>query len=326
MIKYTEKKKRNQEFAPFIAPHVSGNTLRRVCECGSWIEMYADESKEKKKVRQANFCKNRFCPVCAWRQAQKDALKIGILMDYLAREREYAFIMVTLTAPNVAGEDLRDEITRYNRAFKNLVDREDIVRMNRGYIRKLEITYNTERKDYHPHFHCIFAVSKKYFKDRSYLSQAKWLAMWRNVMKDEAITQVDVRRVKLAAADGRDGRCVEDIIRTSKQKAVNEVAKYAAKDSDYTRNHKVFDVFYKALKGRQVLTFNGAFKEVNAMFKAGELDEYIVRDETKYKYMILYRWGNGEYIEKGCRELDEKERSQVNGQLVDMDEGVDVDG
>jgi hypothetical protein len=103
--------------------------------------------------------------------------------------------------------------------------------------------------------------------------------------------------------------------------AVNEIAKYAAKDSDYTVNARVFDTFYKALKGRQVLTFNGVFKEANAMYKAGELNAYISRDSTEYCYILLYQWGNGEYIERSCRELTEDERQMINGQLL---EGVEL--
>lgn len=292
----SKKKKKNQAVTLLITPHVSKNTRRRVDECGNWVEMLADENKDKLKVHQANFCKNRFCPVCAWRQAEKDALKIGVIMDYLANEFGYVFIMVTLTAPNVTGETLPGKITQYNQAFKNLCKREEIMCLNRGYVRKLEVTYNPERDDYHPHFHCIFAVNKSYFTDRTYVSQEKWLNLWRDVMNDQSITQVDVRRIKMVAADGELG---------NKNRAVNEVSKYAAKDSDYTLNKGVFDIFYRALKGRQILTFNGAFKEANAMFKVGALDKYITQDNTKYFFLLLYHWGNGEYIEKSCRLLNE---------------------
>ena len=34
--------------------------------------------------------------------------------------------------------------------------------------RKLEITYNKERDDYHPHFHVLITVNKSYFTDKDY--------------------------------------------------------------------------------------------------------------------------------------------------------------
>jgi plasmid rolling circle replication initiator protein Rep len=128
-----------------------------------------------------------------------------------------------------------------------------------GYIRKLEITYNAERNDYHPHFHVVFAVNKSYFKKADYIKQETWLNEWRDVMNDQSITQVDVRKVK----------------KSDNAREVYEIAKYAAKDSDYTRNQEVFDVFYKVLKGRQIVTYNGLFADANTLFKDDELQEYI---------------------------------------------------
>lgn len=45
------------------------------------------------------------------------------------------------------------------------------------------------------------------------------------------------------------------------EKAVQEVAKYSAKDFELTESQEVFDTFYHAMKGRQLITFNGVFKE-----------------------------------------------------------------
>jgi plasmid rolling circle replication initiator protein Rep len=320
---------------------------KRIGDCGKWVHIVADTSKEKQKVHKANNCENRFCPICAWKQAQEDAMKIAVMMDYLTSEHGLEYIMVTLTAPNVSGDSLSDEITRFNKGFNVLCKRDEIMRMNRGCVRKLEITYDANpdithemwfgdkdkhikaRKEYykrrglkirdknpnydtyHTHFHCLFAVNKSYFTSRDYVKQETWLGLWRGVMGDASITQVDVRRVKVSvgsdvAADGREGKTI------SKGSAANEAAKYAAKDTDYMVSEAVFDTFYNALKGRQVLTYSGMFKDANAKYKDKELEEYKRRDATEYCYMLLYSWGNGEYIEKNCRELNEEEKMMMN--------------
>jgi diadenosine tetraphosphate (Ap4A) HIT family hydrolase len=63
---------------------------------------------------------------------------------------------VTLTAPNVAGSALADEVARYLTAFSNIVR---IVREKQRIrfraLRKLECTYNSTSNTYHPHFHVI---------------------------------------------------------------------------------------------------------------------------------------------------------------------------
>src|SRR5699024_11841903 len=73
------------------------------------------------------------------------------------------FIFLTLTAPNVPADELNDEIKHYNQSFQRLMQRKEVKQIVKGYARKLEITYNEEHDDYHPHFHVLIAVDKNYF-------------------------------------------------------------------------------------------------------------------------------------------------------------------
>ena len=74
MEKYTEKKQRNQVFQKFIKRHIGENQMDLVQDCNTFLSFVADKTLEKQKLYKANSCKNRFCPVCAWRKARKDAL------------------------------------------------------------------------------------------------------------------------------------------------------------------------------------------------------------------------------------------------------------
>ena len=302
MDKYTDKKKRNQDLTNYISKHLSENNLRLIEECGTYLEFYADKSLEVKKLSKANFCKNRFCPLCSWRKARRDAFTISILMEYLKQEHNLDFIMLTLTAPNVVAEELKDEITRYNKCFRFLTRRKEFKALSKGYVRKLEVTYNAERDDFHPHFHIIIAVKKSYFTSKEYLSKKRWLALWREVMKDDTITQVDVRKVN-----------------TNDTKAISEIAKYSAKDTDYMTSDVVFDAFYKALKGRQLITYADAFKNALTLFKQGALDKYKEIDMTEYVYSLVYDWNKSyaNYILYEMRELSEKEISEINKKTIE---------
>ena len=299
LSKCNRKKVKVQELVKFGKKHMTEKTQERIMNCGNWLEFKADEEIKKIKLNRAIFCENRFCPMCAWRRAVKDALKIGVMMEYIEAEHGKAYIMVTLTAPNVGADELREEITRYNKAFHDLLKRDEIKNMNQGHVRKLEITHNRDRNDYHPHFHCIFAVNKSYFKSRAYISQEKWLRLWREAMRDESITQVDVRKVKNEIENAKG-----EVI---KGKAVNEVSKYAAKDADYLHSQEVFDAMYEGLKGKIIITYGGLFKDAHKKYKDNELDAYIASDETVYKYYIMYLWGkeDQEYIEKSRKEITE---------------------
>ena len=300
MENYTVKKVKNQELFEFLTSHMTQSNLFNIFNCGSFISFFADETLEKKKVNKSNFCKNRFCPLCAWRKAKKDSLKISILLKYIQEELGYGFIFLTLTAPNVKGSDLSDEIKKYNENFKKLTKRKEVLKITKGYVRKLEVTYNQERNDYHPHFHVMIATNKSYFKSRDYIKKKQWLELWKECMGDSSITQVDVRKM-----DTRDSN------------AIAEIAKYGAKDADYMVSQEVFDVFYKALKGKQLLTYSGVFKDALKLFNNGELDKYKELDLTEYIYALEYHWQGKNYslIEK--RLLTDEEKSLIKKQLVE---------
>ena len=99
--------------------------------------------------------------------------------------RKKEIIFLTLTAPNVSAEELNDEIKHYNHSFKKLMERKEVKAIVKGYARKLEITYNEERDDYHPHFHVLIAVDKSYFNNnRLYISRDRWLELWQQGTKN----------------------------------------------------------------------------------------------------------------------------------------------
>ncbi|MFF6438490.1 protein rep [Staphylococcus aureus] len=301
MEKYTEKKQRNQVFQKFIKRHIGENQMDLVEDCNTFLYFVADKTLEKQKLYKANSCKNRFCPVCAWRKARKDALGLSLMMQYIKQQENKEFIFLTLTTPNVMCEELENEIKRYNNSFRKLIKRKKVGSVIKGYVRKLEITYNKKRDDYNPHFHVLIAVNKSYFTDkRYYISQQEWLDLWRDVTGISEITQVQVQK-----------------IRQNNNKELYEMAKYSGKDSDYLINQKVFDAFYKSLKGKQVLVYSGLFKEAKKKLKNGDLDYLKEIDPTEYIYQIFYIWKQKEYLTSELYDLTEQEKREINHKMID---------
>ncbi|OIS36253.1 replication protein [Staphylococcus cohnii] len=301
MEKYTEKKQRNQVFQKFIKRHIGENQMDLVQDCNTFLSFVADKTLEKQKLYKANSCKNRFCPVCAWRKARKDALGLSLMMQYIKQQEKKEFIFLTLTTPNVMSDELENEIKRYNNSFRKLIKRKKVGSVIKGYVRKLEITYNKKRDDYNPHFHVLIAVNKSYFKDtKSYISQKEWLNLWRDVMGMPEITQVQVQK-----------------IRQNNNKELYEMAKYSGKDSDYLINQKVFDAYYRSLKGKQVLVYSGLFKEARKLLKNGDLDYLKEIDPTEYIYQIFYIWKQKEYLASELHDLTEQEKRELNHQMID---------
>jgi len=316
MNKYISKKRKSQELILLMDKHGSDKLLARLGYCCSYLEFIADEPVEKQKMVGGITCHNRWCPLCAWRKAKADAVAISTVMNYIHQEHKKEFVFITLTTPNVTGANLKAEIAKMNQAFKNLVLRKEFLAANQGYARKLEVTYDSNKyitrdmyygnakrgikpradyynrlglgvgdinpnyDTYHPHFHVVMAVDKYYFKSKDYISQSELLDMWRSVMGNYAITQVDIRRARLDPGDN----------------CVNEIAKYTAKDSDYLYSQSVFDVFYNALHGARLITYNGLFKTAIQLFKDGNLDNYKQVDPIEYFWLLVYQWNFKLYI------------------------------
>ncbi|HCK2881389.1 TPA: protein rep, partial [Enterococcus faecium] len=280
---FKDKKKSQKKVIGFSHDRISPRMLDLMNGCGSYLEFIATADKEKKKLVQAHFCKNRFCPLCSWRKARKDSLMLSIMMQAISEEKNYQFIFMTLTTPNVKADKLNEEIDLFNHALSKMFRRKRVTNAIKGYVRKLEITYNKKRDDYNPHFHLILAVPKHYFTVKKYyVKQSEWLDLWRDVTGKtginpdgtDEITQLDVRKVK----------------GFQQEKAVQEVAKYSAKDFEMTESQEVFDTFYHAMKGRQLITFNGVFKEYKKKYEAGDLDQYKKKDENEYFWFLSASW------------------------------------
>ena len=133
-----------------------------------------------------------------------------------------------------------------------------------------------------------------------YISRERWLELWQLATGDQFITQVDVRKAK-----------------SNDLKEVYELAKYSAKDTDYLVSRPVFEIFYKALKGKQILVFSGLFKDAHKMYKLGELDIYKKQSDIEYVYKLYYNWYKNEYENTKCIELTEEEKRKINKKLID---------
>lgn len=312
--KYEPKKIKNLELIEFMFDKISEKGIERMRECSTFNQFVATEDKAKKKMVASNPCKNRFCPICTYRKARKDGLMLSVLMKAIQEEKNQEFLFLTLTTPNVKADDLTAEIDRFNHAFHKLFRRKQIKKSIKGYVRKLEITYNKERDDYNPHFHVILSVPKHYFTVKDYyITHDEWLNMWRECTGLTGVTENGTDEItQLHIAKVRKG-----VGKNSEGSAISEIAKYSAKDSDMLLSEDVFDVFYRVLKGRQLLTFNGLFKEYKKKFENKELEKYFDKDENEYIWKLLATWNNElNKYEQLYELLTEDEFKEFNGKNI----------
>ena len=265
---------------------LTNSRLDMIKFCGNYLEFLTNKSFDKHKLNRGSFCRTRLCPTCAKRKSLRWIFALSLMIEYVnSKYDNYEYLLLTLTAPNVKGDDLHDELKKYSKAFDQMLKRKKYKDVIKGFIRKLEITYNKKTETYHPHYHIIIAVDKTYFK-KGYINRDTWLSDWQRAMKDSSITQVDIRRVYNKSTANTD------LNKSSIQSGILEVAKYTAKSGDYLISDDVFVTFWNALKHMREFTFGGVFKETHELFKEGELDYLIPEDNTEWVYRLIYKWSN----------------------------------
>jgi len=334
--KYTPKKDLNRKATAYIEKHVTVKSVVRFETCSDYLSFLTNGEMSVKRLHKTNSCDNRFCPICTWKTAKKDAIKLSVMLDAVKEIEGKEFLFLTLTSPNCTSEELSEELDRFNKAVSKLFRRRNVARVVKGYVRKIEVTTDQEqfitekaykrKKDYfevrglkigdsnptyntfNPHIHAIVVVNKSYFNMPSdFISKEEWLKMWQECMEDKSITQVDAKKIRA----------------TGNSNAVLEIAKYAAKGSDLYHSETVFDTFYTALKGRQLLVYSGMMKDYAKKYENGELDRFKEKDENVYTHLLRSLWKGSKYDSK-LRELSPEEFEEFNQRAEHLEE-KDID-
>jgi hypothetical protein len=175
-----------------------------------WNTFYCSSIMQKKGEHLvAKFCKNRWCLVCnRIRTAQ-------LIKQYLPTIQSWDDKhFVTLTVPNCSADDLEATIAemksvsnRIRETLKKQYQRKQRATPLVG-LRKLEVTYNPTRKDYHPHFH--FVVSNRETADDlrcmwlSHFQKAKWQGQDVRKADDRSSLEMFKYFVKLVSSHSKD--------------------------------------------------------------------------------------------------------------------------
>ena len=240
---------------------------QRFCECGKELHIIDN------KIKLANFCKNRLCPVCNFVKSNK---QWGKIYNHINPENKH--ILITLTVRNCKGEELSNTIDDMLYAFHKFTNRKKWKRVILGYIRGLEITYNNNADTFHPHIHILCAVSSDYFSDPEKYIYAEDITEW---WKTSCL---------LSYRPDTDIRVVDD-----EKKGVAEVAKYAVKMADILEGNSIsaqkiksIKTLYKAVFHRRLISSAGIFRTLANIDNILDQEEYC----QKLKECKHFRWDN----------------------------------
>lgn len=222
-----------------------------------------------------NFCRERICPLCQRRKSIKTWSELKQTVDVIGGQ----WLLATFTVRNVGPEKLENAIQKLYLKFSEIW-REELKNRFCGAFRTLEITYNQQRDDYHPHLHVIISVDDFYFKSARYITQSELLTLW---------------RLKFGNSDGGvDIRKIDNV-----ESGVAEVAKYAVKPFNYCDEKltlKMLDELFSRLKNRRLTQSYGNVKTVLSDIKK----EYHAQEkQDAHDCKTWYSWDKekGNYFE-----------------------------
>lgn len=273
---------------------------QRMFECGSTLEFATDNHGNMRLVR-ALFCRDRMCPSCQKRRSMAIFHQVKAVCQSVQQVHPtMRYLLLTLTVPNVDADSLTDEIKHMTKSFDRLMKRAEVKRSVKGFFRALEVTYNGDRDDYHPHFHVLLAVPAGYFK-KNYIKQSRWLELWQESTRYPQITQVDIRPIK--PNPKREGS-------TDIESAAAEVGKYATKPSNYLC--KAPDGEYVAwakpvkdlavgIRHKRLIAFGGILKEHHKLLQLEDVESDSVdlvhvgedNDLIEAVMVQVFRWNVG---------------------------------
>lgn len=319
------KKMRNELLA--AAYHdIDRKKESRLLECGKVLtyRVYEDGTKQ---LDSMSSCRVRLCPICTWRRSLKIYAQTKEIVDTIAERYGYRWVMLTLTIKSVDAAHLSSCLDQLLQGWNRLMQLKAVKTVCKGWYRSLEIVHdcnpfitqamwdgdkerhiksrkawykahgykvgdvNPNYDLYHPHFHALICVAPSYFT-HGYIKQSAWGELWQDALRVDYTPRVDIRSVK--------GATMEEI-----SSAVCEVAKYAAKDSDYivpddwdltVETVKTLD---EALNGRRLVAYGGIMRLIKRELGQddGEDGDLIhVGDEEakegKYR-LVSYWWYSG---------------------------------
>lgn len=249
----------------------------RMSDCSTFLAYGFND--DDLKLKNANFCRVRHCPVCQWRRSLFWKSNMYSVYDDLQEKYPtHRWLFLTLTVKNCEITDLRDTLNHMNKSWHRLVKRAPFMRGVIGWIRTTEITKGKDGPNMaHPHFHVMLLVKPSYFS-HNYIKQTQWGEMWQSVLRVDYMPVVNIKAVK---ADKKIGQSKEDAIKG----AIMETLKYSVKPSDMIGEGTAKDNawFYELTRQVFKLRFIASGGVLKDAFKPSDEitnDELITADES----------------------------------------------
>lgn len=276
---------------------------QRMASCSGLLRFGWSTLKEtgetRLRLRSAQFCRVRHCPVCQWRRTLMWQARFYQALPKIIADYPFSrWVFLTLTVRNCAIGDLGETLTVMNAAFKRMEKRKELSPLQ-GWIRATEVTRGKDSSA-HPHFHCLLMVPPSWFT-RDYVKQARWVELWRDCLRVNYEPNIDIRTVKTKTREAVAN------VTGQLQNAVAETLKYSVKPEDMVNDPGWFLELTRQLHKRRFISTGGALKNVLQLDRETNEDLVIaddVGDGTDDGNRTAFVWDVGKRRYKRAPEKD----------------------
>jgi len=153
---YAIKKEENEAMAARLERMGLIKRSERLQKCSDIVIMNTCSQCDIRYIGRASCCRDRFCPICAWRRGLSLGSEIHKTMSdnlKISGQKMPRVMFVTLTLENVSSNELKETIIKMMDAWSKLTRR--VVWENvSGYVRALDVSIG-KGETLHPHFHVL---------------------------------------------------------------------------------------------------------------------------------------------------------------------------
>ena len=284
--KWTEHKVESQRVARKMW-YINQGRAERMSNCADILQYNYCSDCGTFEIKKANLCRDRFCPTCNWRLSLQRYAQMQMVMEkFVERYPDTRFSFVTLTVKNCTGSNLSSTMAAMSKSWNDMLHMKEYRDGSvLGYARSVEVTFNKQTKEFHPHYHVIVAWEKE---DRSAILTDNWIRYAR-LMGLEANTKAQCSSTINYGDEG-----------AGMAAAICETFKYAVKSKQLDEMPLAeFRQLVAEIGGKRLVSFGGIFKkiakEIGAeMETVKEEDIKVCRNCGSVSLdKIIYKWSFG---------------------------------
>ena len=251
---WAEKKKLSFEMAARLKQTKDWRLRKRgknMEHCAELVSFNECQDCGTRQIQTAFLCRDRICPVCNWRLAQKRWVTLFNALSAVYND-DLEFHFITLTIRNVCSDYLSESLKHMSIAWNRLLQRRMVKNYVMGWARSVEITYDKELGLMHPHYHVIMITKRG----------LNLFEFDRNDILDFWVQSV-TKEGEIASRKGQDAREIKmDEETENLLAAALETYKYTIKQQDLLSMPVADFIHYvKQIAGKRLTATGGILKQ-----------------------------------------------------------------